>query len=95
MAPAARDRALRKEMRLDGNLHPALCSPGGHYAVLSKLSAGLVKVAMPASATSRQGCVAVLALAQSLCISWFLACRLKLCEPSRCPKAARTVCEHT
>lgn len=33
MAPAARDRALRTEMRAERNLHPALQAPEGHYKV--------------------------------------------------------------
>lgn len=31
MSGAAWDRALQREMRADGNLHPALCTPDGHY----------------------------------------------------------------
>ncbi len=27
----ARDRALQQEMKAERNLHPALCTPDGHY----------------------------------------------------------------
>jgi hypothetical protein len=33
MSPAARDRALEREMRAEKNLHPALQTPDGHYKV--------------------------------------------------------------
>ncbi len=33
MPPAARERALRAELRAAGALHPALCAPTGHYKV--------------------------------------------------------------
>lgn len=33
MNPLARDRALRQEMKADGNLHPALFSSKQHYEV--------------------------------------------------------------
>lgn len=33
MTPAARERALRQEMRAEKNLHPALLAPEGHYKV--------------------------------------------------------------
>ncbi len=33
MSPAARDRAFKAEMRAEGNLHPALQTPDGHYKV--------------------------------------------------------------
>lgn len=35
MSAAARDRALQREMRAEGNLHPALQTPDGHYKVRS------------------------------------------------------------
>ena len=55
LPPAARERALARELRATGNLHPALLPPGaagasggaaaggacGHYAVLSRIGAGL------------------------------------------------------
>ena len=31
MSSAAWDRALQQEMKVEGNLHPALCTPDGHY----------------------------------------------------------------
>lgn len=31
MSAAARDRAFKAEMRAEGNLHPALQAPDGHY----------------------------------------------------------------
>ena len=31
MSSAAWDRALQQEMKAEGNLHPALCTPDGHY----------------------------------------------------------------
>ncbi len=33
MTPLARDRALRLEMRAEGNLHPALYGNDAHYEV--------------------------------------------------------------
>ncbi len=33
MSSAAWDRALQREMKAEGNLHPALCTPDGHYRV--------------------------------------------------------------
>jgi len=33
MSSAAWDRALQQEMKAEGNLHPALCTPDGHYRV--------------------------------------------------------------
>lgn len=36
MSPAARDRALQREMRAEGNLHPALQTPDGHYKVCGR-----------------------------------------------------------
>lgn len=33
MSMAARDRALKQEMKAENNLHPALCTPDGHYKV--------------------------------------------------------------
>ena len=33
MSTAARDRAFKAEMRAEGNLHPALQTPDGHYKV--------------------------------------------------------------
>lgn len=38
---AAWDRALQREMKAEGNLHPALCTPDGHYRVLRAVSEGL------------------------------------------------------
>eukprot|EP00873_Tetraselmis_striata_P010052 jgi/Tetstr1/430316/TSEL_020141.t1 len=40
MNPLARDRALRQEMKADGNLHPALFSSKQHYEVLKRLADG-------------------------------------------------------
>ena len=31
MSSAAWDRALQQDMKAEGNLHPALCTPDGHY----------------------------------------------------------------
>ena len=31
MSLKARDRALQQEMKAERNLHPALCTPDGHY----------------------------------------------------------------
>lgn len=33
MAPAARERALQREMKAMGHLHVAMCTPDGHYKV--------------------------------------------------------------
>ena len=51
LPPAARERALARELRASGNLHPALLPPGaaaaaggapcGHHAVLSRIGSGL------------------------------------------------------
>jgi hypothetical protein len=37
MSPAAREGALRTELKAMGALHPALCTPDGHYKVQSAL----------------------------------------------------------
>jgi hypothetical protein len=37
MNPLARDRALRQEMKADGNLHPALYSNEQHYEVATQI----------------------------------------------------------
>eukprot|EP00887_Chlorella_sp_A99_P005446 scaffold1.g5446.t1 len=42
MSPAARERALRREMAADKNLHPALEEPKGHYCFLRAVSEGVV-----------------------------------------------------
>ncbi|KAL4430933.1 hypothetical protein ABPG75_006189 [Micractinium tetrahymenae] len=42
MSPAARDRALQREMCAEGNLHPALQTPDGHYKYLKAVSEGAV-----------------------------------------------------
>ena len=42
MTPAARDRALAREMRAEKNLHPALETPDGHYRFLRAISEGMV-----------------------------------------------------
>jgi len=42
MTPLARDRALRLEMRAEGNLHPALYSNESHYEVLKQLADGVL-----------------------------------------------------
>jgi hypothetical protein len=31
MSSAAWDRALQQDMKAEGNLHPALCTPDSHY----------------------------------------------------------------
>ena len=31
MSLRARERALQQEMKAENNLHPALCTPDGHY----------------------------------------------------------------
>ena len=38
MTPAARERALQREMRAMGHLHVAMRSPEGHYKVMPKMS---------------------------------------------------------
>ena len=38
MTPAARERALQREMRAMGHLHVAMCSPEGNYKVLRMMS---------------------------------------------------------
>eukprot|EP00955_Chlamydomonas_euryale_P026948 283829-Chlamydomonas_euryale.AAC.2 len=47
MPAAARERALRSELRASGNLHPALHAPGGSYAYLRGLSAALLQRLLP------------------------------------------------
>lgn len=40
MSTAARDRAFKAEMRAEGNLHPALQTPDGHYKVRGSAGSG-------------------------------------------------------
>lgn len=55
MSPAARDRALQKEMKVDGNLHPALGEASGPYKVLKNLSSGVLRAILPPE--DLDGCV--------------------------------------
>ncbi len=48
---AKRERALRKEMQTDGNLHPALAQPSGQYRVLHAVSEALALMFMRAPET--------------------------------------------
>lgn len=54
MSPAARDRALQREMRAEGNLHPALQTPDGHYKVCRV--AGACRARRPHSGRCLLGC---------------------------------------
>ncbi|KAG1676950.1 hypothetical protein FOA52_014826 [Chlamydomonas sp. UWO 241] len=47
MAPAARERALRREMRVNGSLHTALCTPDGNYHHIRGIAAALLSRTLP------------------------------------------------
>ncbi|KAL6776573.1 CPLD29 [Auxenochlorella protothecoides x Auxenochlorella symbiontica] len=44
MQPAARERAFRREMKAENNLHPAMHSPQGHYLMLRAVSRGIARL---------------------------------------------------
>ena len=85
-----REQALRVRMEADGNLHPALLEPGGHYKVLRTVSEGIVGVLLDQADYSR---VAVRAVSRELFAGCVLRPLMMWCTPYHANKGLYRVLE--
>jgi len=83
----AKDELLRREMSAEGNLHPALTSPDGHYKVLRTISDGTVGVLLASEPSQAGKNAAIRAVARELFAGCVLRPVLMYCTPYYANKA--------
>jgi len=83
----AKDELLRREMGAEGNLHPALTSPDGHYKVLRTISDGTVGVLLASEPSQAGKNAAIRAVARELFAGCILRPLLMYCTPYYANKA--------